>query len=282
MEKTLHSKICMITGATSGIGREMALALAGLNYSIILIGRNEKKCRVTRKNIITRTGNQQIDIMTADFSDLSHIRNLANDFIQKYPKLDILINNAGVYLMNRSASVDGYEKTFAVNHLAHFLLTNLLLEKLKKGPAARIINVSSMAHEKKNINFDDLLYENNYNGVYAYARSKLANILFTYELDRRLKDTNITANAFHPGFVATNFGKNNGIIRFMLRRLIKRGALTPEEGAETGIYLASSEKVKKVSGKYFVNKKAVNSSKESYNETLAKELWYKSKELTGL
>lgn len=272
----------MITGATSGIGREMAFALAGLNHHIILVGRNEKKCRVTRKIMITRTGNKQIDIMIADFADLSQIRNLANNFIQKYPKLDILINNAGVYLMKRSESIDGYEKTFAVNHLAHFLLTNLLLEKLKKSPAGRIITVSSLAHDKRDINFDDLLYEKNYNGLYAYARSKLANILFTYELTRRLKDANITANAFHPGFVATNFGKNNGMLRFILRRLIKRGALTPEEGAETGIYLAISEDVKHVSGKYFVNKKAVNSSKVSYDETLAGELWYKSKELVGL
>lgn len=272
----------MITGATSGIGREMAFALAGLNYSIILVGRNEKKCQTTRKKIIKRSGNKQINFLTADFSDLSRIRNLANEFIKKYPKLDILINNAGVYLMNRSVSVDGYEKTFAVNHLAHFLLTNLLLEKLKTSPAARIINVSSMAHDKRNIDFDDLLYEKNYNGLNAYSRSKLANILFTYELARLLKDTKITVNAFHPGFIATNFGRNNGLIRFVLRRLIKRGALTPAEGADTGIYLATSEEVDQVSGKYFVNKKAVNSSTESYDENLAKELWNKSRELTGL
>ncbi len=282
MEKTPHSKICMITGATSGIGRETAIALAGLNYSIILVGRNENKCQITRKHIIQRTGNQQIDFLTADFADLSQIRNLANEFIKKYPKLDILINNAGVYLMTRFVSVDGYEKTFAVNHLAHFLLTNLLLEKLKTSPAARIINVSSMAHDKRNINFDDLSSEKNYNGLYAYSRSKLANILFTYELARLLKDTNITVNAFHPGFVATNFGKNNGLVRFILRRMIKRGALSPAEGADTGIYLATLQEVKQVSGKYFVNKKAVNSSIESYDENLAKELWNKSCEMTGL
>jgi len=282
MMNTTYSKICMITGATSGIGREMALALARLNHKIVIIGRNEKKCLNTQNQIKAQTGNQQIEYITADFSALSNIRNLTEQFKQKYKKLDILINNAGVYSIKRSESIDGYEMTFAVNHLAHFLLTNLLMERLKTSPAARIINVSSMAHEKSNIDFDDLSCKNNYNGLYAYARSKLANILFTYELARLLKDTNITVNAFHPGFVATNFGKNNGIIRFILRRLIKRGALTPVQGAKTGIYLATSEEVNGVSGKYFVNKKAVNSSKESYDETLAKELWYKSCKLTGL
>lgn len=275
------SPVCLITGATSGLGREMAIALAKRKFTVILTGRSEKKCRQTRQKIIRVTGNLKISYITADLADLKQVRLLAQQAQNSFPVLDILINNAGVYSMQQLFSVDGYELTLAVNHLAHFLLTNLLLENLQNSKDGRIITVSSQAHEQGALDFNDLFFEKNYDGFKAYARSKLANVLFTYYLAERLKNTTVTANVFHPGFVRTHFGKNNGLLRFWIRRLVKRGAISPAQGAETGIFLAVDENVKNTSGKYWVEKKPVNSSPLSFDKDLAQKLWHESCILTN-
>ncbi len=218
--------------------------------------------------------------MVADLSDQRQIRNFAEQVNKTYPKIDILINNAGAYFLKRFESVDGYEMSFALNHLNYFLLTRLLIENLVRSRSARIINVSSIAHKRGTINFDDIHFKKHYNGFNAYAQSKLANILFTKSLANRLKDKNITVNTLHPGNVASNFGRNNGLIRYWAKRLIKRNFISTSKGAETVIYLASSDEVTGVSGEYFVDKMIAASSALSNDEKLQERLWEFSEELT--
>lgn len=210
------------------------------------------------------------------------MRRLAAEVVDHYPRLDVLINNAGAYFLNRLESADGYEMTLALNYLSPFLLTHLLLPSLEASESARIVNVSSGAHARGMIDFDDLQSENEYVGFDAYAQSKLALILFTYELAKRLEGTSITVNALHPGQVATRFGRNNGLIRFYVRRLVKRHELTPEEGARTSIYLAASPEVEGVTGRYYFRSQPVRSSESSHDPALAARLWAVSTELTGL
>ena len=233
------------------------------------------------EKIIHQTGNDSIGYFVADLSDQQQIRQLADQVNEIYPKLDILINNAGAYFLKRFETVDGYEMTFALNHLNYFLLTNLLIEKIISSAPARIINVSSIAHARGNIHFDDIHFLKNYNGYTAYAQSKLANILFTKSLAKRLKDQNITVNALHPGNVASNFGKNNGLIRYWAKRLIKRNFIPAAKGAETTIYIATSDEVEGITGEYFVDSKVVASSDLSNDEKLGERLWELSEALTG-
>ena len=201
----------------------------------------------------------------------------------KYPRLDVLVNNAGGFFMAREESVDGIEMTWALNHLNYFLLTTLLLDHIKASAPARIICVSSDAHTGTSIRFDDPQFKKGYSGFGVYGHSKLANILFTYELARRLEGTRVTANALHPGFVATGFGHNNGgLVRLGMRVVQRFGARTPEKGAETSVYLASSPEVEGVTGKYFVDKHPVQSSPESYDRTAAARLWELSEQMTRL
>ncbi|HPG38479.1 MAG TPA: SDR family oxidoreductase [bacterium] len=275
------SRVCLVTGSTSGIGREMALALAGQQFRVIVSGKSGKKCRQTAQEISRISGNPHIHYFSADLADLAQVRRLVQQVHDSFPTLDVLINNAGIYSMRHLYSVDGYELTLAVNHLAHFLLTNLLLDSLLKSDDGRIITVSSQAHERGTLDFNDLFYEQHYDGFKAYARSKLANILFTYHLAEKLQNTAVTANVFHPGFVRSNFGKNNGLLRFWARRLIKRGAVNPAQGAGTGIFLAADDSVKSVSGKYWVDKKPANSSPLSYDKGLAQKLWCESCDYTN-
>jgi NAD(P)-dependent dehydrogenase (short-subunit alcohol dehydrogenase family) len=220
--------------------------------------------------------------MLADLSSQEQIRRLADDFKAAYPRLDVLINNAGVFRSERITTADGIEMTFAVNHLAYFLLTNLLLDVLKASAPSRIVNVSSGAQSNGTIDFDDLQGEKGYKGTKAYSQSKLANVLFTYELARRLEGTGVTANCLHPGAVRTNFGSgSSGVFGFMVRAL-RPFIISPEKGAETSIYLASSPEVEGVSGRYFVKKAEARSSDVSYDERLARRLWKVSAELTNL
>jgi retinol dehydrogenase 12 len=279
----LHGKVCMVTGATSGIGLVTAQALARQGATLIVVGRNAERGAATVSRIRQETGNAAVESMIADLSAQGQVRQLASEVQRRFSRLDVLVNNAGALFARRQLSQDGMEMTFALNHLAYFLLTNLLLDHLKASPAARIVNVSSEAHRGARLDFGDLQGERNYRGYRAYARSKLANILFTYELARRLEGTGIAANTLHPGFVATNFGRNNRSFTAGLFRILQLvAAISPEEGAQTIIYLASSPEVTGITGEYFVKQKAVRSSQVSYDRAAAERLWQVSAEITRL
>lgn len=281
--KPMKNKICVVTGATSGIGKETAKILALEGATVIVIGRNIKKCISTVNSIKQITDSSLVDYICTDLSDLSQVSSLASELKQKHNHIDVLINNAGAYFKKRRyESVDGYEMTLALNYLSPFLLTTLLIDMLKESAQGRIINVSSDAHFKGTIHMDDLQSKKEYHGFNAYAQSKLALILFTYELARRVKNTQITVNALHPGSVATNFGKNNGWFRFYIRRLIKRYEISKAEGSKTCIYLATSPDVANITGSYFIKEEQVESSQESYDQKLAKQLWEASEILTAI
>ncbi|MGQ0601958.1 MAG: SDR family oxidoreductase [Anaerolineales bacterium] len=270
----MHGKVVLVTGATAGIGEVTARTLARLGATVVGVGRNAEKSARVAEAIRAATGNDAGEYLVADLSSQAAVRTLAEAFKRKYTRLDVLVNNAGAYFMRRAVSVDGIEMTWALNHLNYFLLTDLLLDRLKASAPARIVNVSSEAHRGSQLNFDDLEGRRNYNGFPVYGQSKLANVLFTYELARRLAGTNITANALHPGFVATNFGHNNGaMVRVLMRFIQLLGGLTPEQGAATSVYLAASPEVEGVTGKYFDTQRAVASSRASYDVAAAKRLW---------
>ena len=278
----MQGKICLVTGSTSGIGRVTALALAKMGATVVLACRNKSKGEATRDEIKAQNPNAPVDILLADLSSQQSVRQLARDFTDRYSRLDVLLNNAGGIFLRRSTTIDGLEQTFAVNYLAPFLLTNLLLDTLKASAPARIVTVASGAHQGATINFDDLQAKKRYSAMGAYGQSKLATILFTHELAKRLQGTNVTANCLHPGMVATNFGNGNGPVLSFLVKLVMRTGISPEKGAETSIYLASSPEVEGVTGKYFSNCKEVRSSKESYDDAAAQRLWEVSAELTRL
>jgi NAD(P)-dependent dehydrogenase (short-subunit alcohol dehydrogenase family) len=278
----MHGKICVVTGATSGIGLVTAQALARQDATLIIIARNAERGAATVSRIQQETGNSAVELMVADLSAQEQVRQLAKEFQHRFARLDVLVNNAGAFFARRQLSQDGLEMTFALNHLAYFLLTNLLLDPLRAADSARIVNVSSEAHRRARLDFADLQGQRRYTGWRAYARSKLANILFTYELARRLAGTGIVANALHPGFVATNFGRNNRSVTAVLFRILQLAAISPEEGAQTIIYLASSPVVNGVTEEYFVKQKAIRSSQVSYDRAAAERLWQVSAELTGL
>jgi NAD(P)-dependent dehydrogenase (short-subunit alcohol dehydrogenase family) len=278
-----QTRICLITGATSGIGKAAANILAGQGYEMIVTGRNPAKVSDTVKEIREHTGNDLVHGLVADLADLGQVRQLSAQVQGKFPHLDILINNAGAYFNKRQRTRYGVEKTFLVNHLASFLLTNLLLGSLYQSPSARIINVASNAHEHAQLDLNDLNFDRFYFGFWAYGRSKLANILFTYELARRLKDGPITVNALHPGRVGTDIFKTDfSILGSAFKWFIERISLTPEQGADNTIYLAISPEVEGISGKYFVKREAVRSSPSSYDEGLARRLWEVSEKIAEL
>lgn len=279
----MTGKVCLVTGATSGIGQATAHALARLGTTVIVVGRNPEKGATTVAQINRACDNPNIDCLLADLSSQAAIHQLAQQLKDRYQRLDVLVNNAGAVFMQRQESADGIEMTFALNHLGYFLLTNLLLDVLKASAPARIVNVSSELHRKAHLDFDDLQNARRYRGMNAYHQSKLANILFTYELARRLEGTGVTANALSPGLVATNLGMNNRGLSPLMKRFVDRMmGIGPEEGAQTGVYLATSPQVEGVTGEYFVKQEAVQSSPETYNEAIAERLWEVSAELTGL
>ncbi len=275
---SMKGKTCLVTGANTGIGFETAKALARMGARVGLICRTPAKCEETTSAILQAVPEAELDSFAADLSSQAEIRRVVADITRTYPKIDVLINNAGIVENTFKRSVDGIEMTFAVNHLAYFLLTNLLLELIKAAAPSRIVNVSSAAHFGARMDFDDLQGEKGYNGWRAYSQSKLANILFTYELARRLAGTGVTVNCLHPGVIGTKLFRNLGIINTLAGIFLA----SPEKGAETSVYLASSPEVEGVTGKYFDNKRAVPSSSASYNETDAKRLWQISAELTHL
>lgn len=279
----MQGKICLITGANAGIGKATALGLARMGATIVMVSRNQARGEEARKEIQAQSGNNNVHLLQADLSSQQSVRQLVQDFQQQFSQLHVLINNAGGYYGRRSETVDGLETTFAVNYLAPFLLTNLLLDTLKASAPARVINVSSMAHAYGRFNIEDLQSRQHYGGMQAYGQAKLALILFTYELARRLEGTGVTVNALHPGFVASNFGKNNsGSLFERLFALATIFAINTEEGAKTSIYLASSSDVEGVTGKYFVKRASKKSAVATYDEALQQQLWEESVKLTHL
>ena len=280
---SMTGKVCLVTGATAGIGKITAAALAGQGAQLVVHGRNKAKTEVTVQELKDSTGNQQISYLLADFSDLDQVRGLAKNFQDRYEHLHLLVNNAGGFFNKRTPTPYGVELTFLVNHLAPFLLTNLLLDTLKNSAPSRIINVSSEAHRQDQMDFENLDFKKGYFGIKAYARSKLANILFTYQLARRLEGTGVTVNALHPGHIATDIWKTNfGLIGPALKRIMGLFSLSPEEGAENSIYLATSPDLEGVNGKYFIKTEPAQSSPISYDEDTARRLWDVSADLTSL
>jgi NAD(P)-dependent dehydrogenase (short-subunit alcohol dehydrogenase family) len=278
----MSGKTVLITGASAGIGLQSAIGLAKLGAEVVMVGRDEERTAQAAALVKSQTGNPAISYLIANLSSLKDVRKLAQEFKDKYKKLDVLLNNAGAIFFRRQVSVDGFEMSLALNHLNYFLLTDLLLDMLKTGPAGRIVNVASRAHYRGHVNFDDLQSQHGYNAMRVYSMSKLMNVLFTYELSRRLRGTNVTANCLHPGFVASNFAVNNGWwVR--LGMAFMSGRISVEEGARCSIFLASSPEVQGVSGKYFnYDLKETRSSDESYDEAVAKRLWDASEKLTAM
>lgn len=284
MNRTMQGNICLVTGTTSGIGKETALGLAQMGATVVMVARDRERGETVRDEIRARSGNQHVDLLLADLSSQQAVRQLVEQFRQNYPALHVLINNAGVFSLRRRTTIDGLELMFAVNYLAPFLLTNLLLDMLKASAPSRIVNVSSDAHEAGYINLDDLQSEKSYRFMRPYGQSKLALLLFTYELARRLEGTGVTVNALHPGFVSTNIGQTGlrGIARSAAKFVTSLAGISPEEGAKTPIYLASSPDVAGISGKYFVKGVPRRSAPISYDEALAHRLWDESVKLVHL
>lgn len=282
VEGSLDGKVCLVTGATRGIGYATASGLANAGAKVILVGHHQGRGEEAQSKINRIADREASQFFSADLSSMEAIEVLAEDVKAQYDRLDVLINNAGAYFLGSKASVDGYEMTFALNHLNYFKLTLLLLDLILKSEPARIINVSSGSHRKVTIDIDELRQKKGFYGFRAYGQSKLANLLFTYELDRRLPGDEVTVNALHPGFVRSHFGKQNLLMRPVMAVLHFLFGKSPEEGAETPLYLATSREGGEKSGKYFIDKQMVDSSPQSYDECLAAELWELSKELSGL
>jgi len=287
MTSDMTGKVCLVTGANQGIGKETAVALAWMGATVVMTSRDRAKGEAALADVRSRSGRQDAELMLADFGSFASIRQLAADFKAKHDRLDVLVNNAGAIITTRSETADGFETTFGVNHLGYFLLTNLLLDTVKASAPSRIVNVASRAHLRSEMDFDDLnSRRGRYSAMRTYARSKLANVLFTYELARRLQGTGVTANCLHPGVVRTGFGKNNSgyaKLLFQTFQVVARPfILSPEKGAATSIYLASSPEVEGVTGKYFVDCRETQSSPASYDEGAQRKLWEVSEELCEL
>jgi NAD(P)-dependent dehydrogenase (short-subunit alcohol dehydrogenase family) len=278
----MQGKTVLITGANQGIGKASAIELARRGAKVVLVSRNEAKGKAALEEVRAEAKGEAPELLVADLASLAEVRRLAEDFSKAHDRLDVLLNNAGLYVPTRRTTVDGIEETLGVNHLAAFVLTNALLDLLKATPASRIVNVSSVAHHraKRGMNWDDLEFREGYAGLQVYSHSKLANVLFTYELARRLAGTGVTANCLHPGVVASGFGKTyEGSFAFLLK-LASPFLLSNEKGARTSVYLASSEAVLGVTGKYFDKCRAVRSSALSYEEASWSRLWEISEAMT--
>lgn len=266
----------MVTGANSGIGKAAATQLARMGATTILVCRDEEKGRAAQEEIKALTGNQSVELFLVELSSLDSVRKLASDYKQKHDRLHVLVNNAAVVEGNRIVTKDGLEEVFVVNYLSQFLLTNLLLDTLKSSAPARVVNVTSSVHA--HIDFDDLQMEKGYNAIKSYGQSKLAQILFTQELANRVAGSGITVNCVHPGAVRTHLGDEGGIVGMGIK-ILRPFYLSPEKGAETLIYLATSPEVESISGKYFYKKKQ---RPAPFNESDSKRLWDISMKLSGL
>ena len=286
----IKGKICIITGSNSGIGKETAVALAKMGATIVMVVRDRERGENARREIVEQTGNNSVDLMICDLSSMSSIRKFVEEFKEKYDRLDVLINNAGASYNKRELTSEGFERNFAVNYLGPFLLTHELLGLLKSSAPSRIINVSSGLAKNGRVDLDDLQNENyNEKKFYSPSRSpgydnaKLMLMMFTYELARRLKGSGVTANVLMPGFTATNLGKGSGSLSsYIMFKMVRPMQQSAKKGAETSIYLASSDEVKEISGKCFAKKKEVASCPMSYDEELQKRLWSKTESMLHL
>jgi len=276
----MQGKTVVITGATAGIGKQTALELAKLGAHVIIVGRNPDKTHGVVEELKGQSGNAQVESLLADLSSLKSVQELARQLRAKLPTLDVLINNAGAMNPKRETTADGYERTFATNHLAYFLLTNELLPLLTAAPSARVVNVSSDAHRSGRLRFDDLMAEKAYSAWMQYGRSKLANIYFTRELARRLEGKHVTVNAVHPGFVASDFLSKEGIWG-ALKPLLYLFAVDIPGGARTSVWLASSPEVEGQTGKYFYKCKEKLPRSFALDDEAAKRLWDESEKLVA-
>jgi retinol dehydrogenase 14 len=279
----MNDKTVLITGGTGGIGKAAAVGVASMGAHVGITGRDRARAEQAAAAIADESGNPAVDVFVADMSSQAEVRRLADEVLVAYPQLDVLLNNVGGFWAHRHLTADGLEHTFALNHLAPFLLTNLLLERLITSSPARIVTVSSGAHSMGRIDFDDLMGEQDYSGQRAYNQSKLANVMFTYELARRLEGTGVTATALHPGMTNTSFSTEDphrkmAPIVFLVRPFMK----SPKKGADTAVYLASSPEVEGVTGRYFVNHKIKESEQSSYNTATTAQLWQISADLVGI
>lgn len=280
----LRNKLCVVTGANSGIGKETGRAFAEQKAYVVMICRNEQRAQQARQELVDDTGHSGIEIMLADLAIQHDVREVADQISEKFEKVDILVNNAGIIADQHEETIDGIEKTLAINHLAPFLLTNLLLDDLKKSSDARVVNVASEVHRVGATAFDidDLQLKKNYSPMKAYGVSKLCNIMFTHEFAKRSADTSIITNSLHPGIVSTQLAEEASWMMKLFYFIGKPFMRSPKSGAQTSIYLATSDEVKSTGGKYFRNKKEASPASIAYDDEITEQLWQKSKKLTGL
>jgi len=279
--RPMARRVCIVTGANSGIGKETAEKLAELGATVVMVCRNRERGEKAAADIKARSRNDAVEVLLADLASLASVRSLAKELGKRHDSLHVLVNNAGIARVRRSETVDGFESTFQVNYLSHFLLTNLLLDTLRESTPSRIVNVSSVSHFGGRMNFDDLQMKKGYWVMRAYSQSKLAQVLFTYELSRRLEGTGVTVNCLHPGAVATNIWRNYlGPFAFLgsVSRLL---LISPQQGARTPVYLSSSPEVEGVTGKYFEQEREKRSSDVSYDRALAERLWDASEKMVA-
>lgn len=280
---TMNGKVCIVTGSNSGIGKETALTLTGMEATVIMAVRNLERGNVARAEIVKETGRSTIEVMLCDLASINSIRHFTEVFLAKYDRLDVLINNAGAAFHKRETTDDGHEKSIAVNYLGPFLLTRELLPVLSKSAPSRIINLSSGLHHRATIDFEDIQNEHNYKGMNAYESSKLMVMMYTYELARRLEGTGVTANVVLPGFVATNLGRNMGGLRYRIMFGMARPfQINAKRGAETSVYVATSPELEKISGRCFTKSQEILSSEASHDRQVQKRLWEVTEEILGL
>jgi len=275
-------KTVLVTGANQGIGKAAAEELAQQGAKVVIVSRNAEKGRAALETVRAKATGEAPELLVADLASLAEVRRLAAEYRKGHDRLDVLLNNAGLMVPDRRTTVDGFEETFAVNHLAPFLLTKELMDVLKATPSSRIVNVASDAHRGAKLHFDDIGFQKGYGALKAYSQSKLANIVFTYELARRIEGSGVTTNCLHPGVIASGFGQTYGGAFSVLIKMVKPFLLTTEAGARTSVYLASSAEVRDVSGKYFAKCKPVRSNAASYDEASWGKLWALSEEMTKL
>lgn len=278
---SMNGKRVVLTGASRGIGRETALALGKMGADLSIVVRDAERGKAVAEEVRALKGGGDVEVFIADLSSLGDIRRVGAELLAKHDVIDVLVNNAGALLMDRQVTKDGYEATFATNHLGYFLLTKMLLDAVKKAPAGRIVNVASEAHRRGSLAFDDLMGEKKYAGWFAYSASKLANILFTAELARRLEGTKVTTNSLHPGVIASGFARNNdGLVGF-LAKLASPFLMSSEDGAKTTLFLATDPSGAATNGLYFSKCKPKTPSREARDASVAKRLWDVSEELVA-